>query len=103
MAAIEAQCDPRENVDTRGTVQDLLPADCDFTFLCYLYFWAAVLEEVDLIQQYLQTKGLTLDKVVTKLEPLRLFLQEKRSHLVEHTIEQALLKSDQYGILFKRR
>uniref|UniRef100_A0A0B7BPZ0 Uncharacterized protein n=1 Tax=Arion vulgaris TaxID=1028688 RepID=A0A0B7BPZ0_9EUPU len=103
VAAIEALCDPRENVETRGAAQCLLPAVCDFTFLCYLYFWAAVLEEVNLTQQYLQTKGLTLDKVVTKLEALRLFLQEKRSHLVEHAIEQALLKADQYGITVEIR
>ena len=36
--------------------------------------------------------------MVTKLEALRLFLHEKRSYLVEHAIEQALSKSDQYGI-----
>ena len=69
VAAIEALCDPRENFDTRG----LLPDVCDFTFLCYLYFWADILDEVNLTQQYLQTKGLSLDKVVTKLEALRLF------------------------------
>ena len=103
VAAIEAPCDPRENVDTTGIAQGLLPVVCGFTFLCYLYFWAAVHEEVDLTQQYLQAKGLTLDKVVTDLEALRLFLQEKRSHLVEHAIEQALLKLDQYGIPFERR
>lgn len=103
VAAIEALCDLNENLDTRGTAQGLLPAVCDFTFLCYLYFWCDVLEEVNLTQQYLQTKGLTLDKVVTKLEALRLFLQQERSHLVEHAIEKALLKSDQYGISVERR
>ena len=46
---------------------------------------------------------LTLDKVVTKLEALRLFLNEDRNRLVEHAIEQALLKSDQYGISVNRR
>ena len=78
--------------------QGLSPAVCDFTFLCYLYFGADILDEVNLKQQYLQTKGVSLDKVVTKLEALRLFLHEKRSYLVEHAIEQALSKSDQYGI-----
>ena len=103
MAAIEALCDPSENLDTRGTAQGLLHAVGDFTFICYLYLWADLLEEVNLTQQYLQTKGLTLDKVVTKLEALRLFLYEKRSHLVEHAIEQAFSKSDQYGISVERR
>lgn len=36
-----------------------------------------MLEEVNLTQLYLQTKGLTLDKVETKLETLRLFMYEK--------------------------
>lgn len=98
VSAIEALCDPHENLVTRGAAQGLLPAVCNFTFLCYLYFWCDVLQEVNLAQQYLQTKGLTLDKVVTKLEALKLFLHEERSHLVEHAIEQALSKSDQYGI-----
>lgn len=102
VAAIEALCDPQENLDTRGTAQGLLSAVCNFTFLCYIYFWCNVLEEVNLTQKYLQTKGLTLDKAVTKLEALRLFLYDERSHLVEHAIE-ALLKSNQYGISVERR
>ena len=40
---------------------------------------------------------------MTKLEALRLLLHEKRSHLVEHALEQALLISDQYGISVERR
>ena len=103
ITAIEALCDPRENLDTRGTAQGLLHAVCDFTFICYLNLWADILEEVNLTQQYLQTKDLTLDKVVTKLDALRLFLHEKRSQLVEHANEQALIKSDQHGISVERR
>ena len=71
--------------------------------MVYLYFWADILEEVSLTQQYLQTEGLFLDKVVTKLEALSLFLHEKCSYLVEHAIEQALSKSDQYGISVEKR
>ena len=52
-----------ETLETRCKAQGLLPAVCDFTFLCYLYFWGDVVEEVDLAQQYLQTKGVTLDIV----------------------------------------
>ena len=33
VAAIEALCDPHENLDTRGAAQVLLPTVCDFTFL----------------------------------------------------------------------
>ena len=47
---------------------------------CYIYFWGDVLEEVYLAQQYLQTKGVALDKVVTKLELLKIFLHEERDH-----------------------
>ena len=61
----------------------LLPAVCDFTFLCYLYFWGDVLEEVDLAQQYLHTLAVNLDKVVTKLEALNIFLHEERDQLCE--------------------
>jgi len=103
LEAIEALSDAQENLETRATAQNLMHAVCDFTFLCYLYFWCDVLEEVNLAQQYLQTKGLTLDKVVTKLESLRLFLHEERSHLVEHAIQRALLKAEEYEIAVERR
>ncbi|XP_053569321.1 LOW QUALITY PROTEIN: zinc finger MYM-type protein 1-like [Bombina bombina] len=101
--AIGDLCDPDENLETRGAAQVLLNALSDFTFLCYLYFWSDVLQEVNDAQQYLQTKGLSLDKVVTKLETLRLFLYEERIRLVENAIEQALLKSEEYGIAVERR
>jgi len=39
---------------------------------------------------------------MTKLEALRLFMYEESSHLVEHAMEQALLKSE-YGIAVERR
>lgn len=59
IAAIEELCDPQENVDTRGSAQSLLPAVCNFTFLCFLYFWKEVLKEIDCTQVYLQTKALS--------------------------------------------
>lgn len=70
VAAVEALCYPQENLDTRGAAQGLLPAICNFIFLYYLYFWCDILWEVQLAQQYLLTKDLTLDKVVKKLEAL---------------------------------
>uniref|UniRef100_A0A8C5PE46 TTF-type domain-containing protein n=1 Tax=Leptobrachium leishanense TaxID=445787 RepID=A0A8C5PE46_9ANUR len=103
VAAIKALCARDENLDTRAAAEGLLPAVCDFTFLCYLYFWSDVLREVNVAQLYMQTKGLSLDKVVTQLETLRLFLYEERSHLVEHAIHCALLKSEEYGIAIERR
>ena len=48
--SIEALCDQREHLDTRGKAQGLLLAVCDFTLLI---FWGDVLGEVDLAQQYL--------------------------------------------------
>lgn len=44
-------------------------------------------QEVTLTKPYLQTTGLTLDKVLTKQEAIRLFLH---GHLVQHATEQAL-------------
>lgn len=69
VSAIEVLCDP--DLDTRVTAR--IPAVCNFSFLCCLYFRCDVLEEVNLTWLYLQSKGLTLDKVVTKLEILRFF------------------------------
>lgn len=103
VAAIQALCESRENLETRGAAQILLHNVCDFTFLCYLYFWCDVLQEINITQQYMQIKGLALDKVVRKLEALKLFLHEERNHLVEHAIEKALCKSEEYGISVERR
>lgn len=103
IAAIEALSDPAENLNTRASARTLLPAVCDFTFLCYLYFWCDVLQEVDIAQKYLQTKGLSLDKVLTKLKALEIFLTAERNNLVENAIEKALSKSKEYGIAVERR
>ncbi|CAN7946090.1 unnamed protein product [Ixodes hexagonus] len=103
VAAMQALCEPQENVDTRGAAQCLLVTVCDFTFLCYLYLWCAVLDEVNAAQLYLQTKGISLDKVVAKLEALKLFLKEERDRLVRSALEQALVKSNELGIAVERR
>ncbi|CAN7938939.1 unnamed protein product [Ixodes hexagonus] len=100
---MQALCEPQENVDTRGAAQCLLVTVCNFTFLCYLYLWCAVLDEVNAAQLYLQTKGLSLDKVVAKLEALKLFLKEERDRLVRSALEQALVKSNELGIAVERR
>ena len=54
-------------------------------------------------QKYLQTKGLSLDKVLIKLEALKLYLISNRSDLVDKCINQALEKSLEYGIQTERR
>ena len=51
----------------------------------------------------MQTKGVTLDKVVTKLDALKMFLHEERDQLVEQTIERALERSKEYEIPVERR
>ncbi|XP_043476438.1 zinc finger MYM-type protein 1-like [Leptopilina heterotoma] len=103
IAAIEELCDPQENVDTRGSAQSLLPAVCNFTFLCFLYFWKEVLKEIDCTQVYLQTKALSLDKVAAKLELLRLFVHEERNNVVDKSIDRALLTAEEYGLKTERR
>ena len=101
--AVETLCDRSENLETRGGAERLLPSVNDFTFLCYLYFWFDVLEEVEAAQQYLQTKKLTLDKVITKIEALRIFLLEEREDIVENSIEKALRKAAEFGISTEKR
>ena len=101
--AIKALCDPSENLKTRGEAELILPAILKFSFLCYLYLWGDILSEVNHAQKYLQIKGLPLDKVVTKLEALRIYLDEERNHLVENSIQQALDKSVEYDIEIERR
>ena len=76
----------------------ILPAIVKFNFLCYLYIWSDILAEVNHLQKYLQIKGLPLDMVVTKLEALRIYLNEECTHLVENSMKQALEKSVEYDI-----
>ena len=40
-------------------------------------------------KQYLQTKGLTFDRVVIKLKALKFFLHDERESLVEKAIKNA--------------
>ena len=101
--AIKALCDPKENLKTRGDAEILLPSLLNFTFLCYLYLWSDILAEVNHTQKYLQIKGLPLDKVVTKLEALRIYLLEECNNLVEKSIQKALIKSVEYDIDVERR
>ena len=96
--AFNALCNPGENLDTKSGTQILLPTVCNLSFLCYLYFWADILKEVDQTQQYLQYKGLTLDRVVAKLEALRLLLHERRDFFVDSTIQCSIVKAKEYDI-----
>ncbi|CAH2327032.1 zinc finger MYM-type 1-like [Pelobates cultripes] len=102
-SALEQLCNPKENVDTRGSAQMLLSAVCDFSFLCYLSFWCEVLEEVNITQKYLQTVGLTLEKCIVKLQGLKAFLADQRSEIVEKAICYATTTCKEMDISMERR
>lgn len=102
--AIEELCDSSETIDTRGAAQTLLPAVCDFSFLCYLYLWNSVLEEVNHTQKYLQTVGLSFEKCLFKMRNLKAFLVDTRVSLVEKAIEFGKAICDEMDIpIVKRR
>ncbi|XP_047135467.1 uncharacterized protein LOC124812640 [Hydra vulgaris] len=73
--AIEALCSTNENLDTRGAAESLLPA----------------------------TKGLSLDKVIIKIEALSLFLNEERQNVVDKALNKALCVSKEHDIPIERR
>ncbi|XP_047027728.1 52 kDa repressor of the inhibitor of the protein kinase-like [Helicoverpa zea] len=101
---LEEMCDPsKENLDTRSAASVLLPAICDFTFLCYLEFWNMILEEVNLTQKYLQTPEITLDMGLIKMKALQLFLVEERNTLVTNAIQFGTHKCTEMGIDIERR
>ncbi|XP_045506099.1 uncharacterized protein LOC123702399 [Colias croceus] len=103
ISAIEELCDQDVNLETRGAAQNLMPAVCNFSFLCFLFFWNDVLREVNNAQIALQSKGLCVDEIIIKLEALRLFIGEKRLHLAEEAIDFAVQKSEKYNISMERR
>lgn len=101
--AIEALCDVEESVETRGAAHNLLPAICDFSFISFLFFWGDVLQEVDLAQKYMQTPGITVDMVATKLRALKVFLEEQRTKVVDNAVQQALAKCEELDIPTEKR
>lgn len=101
--AAEDLSDRRENVDTRGGAQILIANICDFSFLCYLYFWNNVLEEVNKVQKYMQISGLSLQKCVVKLRFLLLILRENRETFVDGAIQYATGLCDEMGISMEKR
>ena len=50
----------------------------------------------------MQIKGLPLDRVLTKLEALRNYLDEECNHLVENSMKQAIEKSVEYDLEIER-
>nr|XP_033788702.1 zinc finger MYM-type protein 1-like [Geotrypetes seraphini] len=103
MSTLEALCDSKENVDTRGSAQILLSAVCDFSFLCYLFFWCEVLHEVYQTQKYLQTAGISLEQCIVKLQALKLFLEDQRTEIVEKAINYGTTKCKDMDIGIEKR
>ncbi|GBP11581.1 Zinc finger MYM-type protein 1 [Eumeta japonica] len=106
VSQLEDMCDlssSRENADTRKAASTLLPALCDFSFLCYLSFWCEVLEEVNQTQKYTQTLGLSLEKCVTKIKALKIFLLSQRMNIVERAMSHASEKCEDLDISIERR
>ncbi|GBP28155.1 Retrovirus-related Pol polyprotein from transposon TNT 1-94 [Eumeta japonica] len=93
----------RENDDAREAASTLLPALCDFSFLCYLSFWCEVLEEVNQTQKYMQTPVLSLEKCVIKIKALKIFLLSQRTNIVERAISYATEKCEDLDISIERR
>lgn len=85
--ALESLCDPKETVDTRGSACILLMAACDFSFLSYLSSWREILEEVNLTQKYLQTRGISLEKCTVMPKDSKLFFQSQRNGIVERAVQ----------------
>jgi hypothetical protein len=101
--AIEALCGVEECDETRGAAHNLLPAVCDFSFICFLFFWGDILQEVNLTQKYMQGAGVTLDMITTKIKSLQIFLEERRMSLADNAVRQALSKCLELGISTEKR
>ncbi|GBM55227.1 hypothetical protein AVEN_158113-1 [Araneus ventricosus] len=74
-----SRCDASETIETRGAAQTLLPAMCDFLFLC---LWNNVFNEVNHVQKYLQIFGISFEKSVIKMTSLKIFLKDKKMTLL---------------------
>lgn len=96
--ATEELSDSSETLETRGAALTLLPALCDFSFLCFLYLWNTVLEEVNQAQKYLQILGVSFEMCITKIRSLKLFLKDKRNQLVDEAFRFAKDTCDEMGI-----
>lgn len=104
VSTLEDMQDPSlANLDTRSAASLLLPAICDFTFLTYLQFWHTILMEVNLVQQYLQSPKMTLDKGLTKLNALNEFLVTERDTIIDNAVTFGTKKCEDMDINIERR
>lgn len=96
--------DPSQaNLDTRLGASLLLPAICDFTFLTYVQFWLSILEEVNLVQKYLQSPKMTLDIGLAKIKALDEYLVTERSGIVENAVIFGTKTCNDMNINIERR
>lgn len=104
VSTLEDMQDPsKANLDTRSAASLLLPAICDFTFLTYINFWHTILEEVNLVQQYLQSPKMTLDKGLAKLKTLNEFLVTERTTIIDNAVTFGTKKCNDMDINIDRR
>ena len=78
MEAIEELSNAEDNIETRGSVQVLLNAVCDFSFLWFLSLWSDILDEVNHTQKRLEIKGIRFEKCVIKMQSLKLYFKDER-------------------------
>ncbi|XP_077340582.1 zinc finger MYM-type protein 1-like [Lithobates pipiens] len=83
-SALEKLCDPKENVDTRGSAQMLLPA-----------FWEKLISHRSICKQW--------EKCIVKLQALKAFLAGQRNEIVEKAIHYATTMCEEMGISMERR
>ncbi|KAM3962942.1 zinc finger MYM-type protein 1-like [Aphomia sociella] len=104
VSSLEHFQDPtKANLDTRSGAILLLPAVCDFTFLTYIQFWLSILEEVNLVQQYLQSPKMTLDTGITKLNALNEYLVIERTTIVDNAVTFGIKKCNDMDINIEKR
>lgn len=76
----------KDNFDTRSTGSLLLLAISDFTSVAYIEFWHKILEEVNLVQQYLHSPKMTLEKRLMKLKALNEFSVTERTAIMGNAV-----------------
>ncbi|GBP20823.1 52 kDa repressor of the inhibitor of the protein kinase [Eumeta japonica] len=104
VSSLEHFQDPtKANLYTRSGASLLLPAVCDFTFLTYIQFWLSILEEVNLVQQYLQSPKKTLDTGITKLNALNEYLVTEQTTIVDNAVTFGIKKCNDMDINIEKR
>lgn len=96
--ALQEMTDSKETADTRSDANILLNSLMTFLFLCYLWLWSTVLPEVDKVQNFLQTKRLSLDQTTASIQSLYRYLNDNRDELVASTMRTTTEKCVEMNI-----